>query len=295
MYEIGTLEYIFIAFNIIIIAGVLYFLYRTSQTQNEKETIEEPFNIGGVNYPDPPSLGDIENKLKGPFDEVNKKFQEAGNKMKDGINDAIDAVKKQVLGPLTEIFNKAKQAFEEIPNRFSRFGRAFDHIFIGIGEEVTGLFDGIGDGFVDIGQLIEYSGIFVFTYMACGVKLIRNLHKCMFYYALQAAGQMFYLPMRIILWVFSNLGADMYSTEAWVWNNLEELDSAFFESTGVHFMHFSLEVRENCYNCRRLKKEALKKKASDIDRDFRVGIKEKLNKGINTLTRAGDEFKGVFM
>jgi len=73
------------------------------------------------------------------------------------------------------------------------------------------------------------------------------------------------------------------------------LDSAIFESTGVHFMHFSLEVRNNCYNCRRLKKEALKKKASDIDRDFRVGIREKLNKGIGTLTRAGDEFKGVFM
>jgi hypothetical protein len=44
-----------------------------------------------------------------------------------------------------------------------------------------------------------------------------------------------------------------------------------------------------------LKKEALKKKASDIDHNFRVGIKEKLNKGIGTLTRAGNEFKGVFM
>ena len=297
MYEINGLEYLFILFNLIIIAGVIYFLYFRKDIIDDigKEPLIEKFDIGDIRIPKPPSINEINDRLAGPFKEVGNKFNEAGNKMKDGINSAIDTVKNKVLGPLEDIFDKVKRAFLEIPRRFSMFGSAFNHIFIGIGEEVTGLFDGIGNGFNDIGDLMKYTGIFVFMYVSCGVKLIGNLHKCIFYYALQAVGQMFYVPIRIILWLAYQFRIDLYTTEKYIWDNLEWLDGNFYSSTGVHFMHFTLAVRDDCYNCKRMKQQTLTKKAKDIDDDFRVGIKRKLNKGIDTLRKAGDEFKGVFM
>jgi len=300
MYETNYLEYIFIIINVLAIIGIiyyLYFLYFKDQFIDilKREPIIENLSIDDIRIPPPPSLDDIKNKLEGPFREIKDKFSEAGDRMKDGINSTIDEVKNKVLGPLDDIFNKAGLAFTEVPRRFSMFGSAFGHIFDGIGEEVTGVFDGIGVGFKNIGELFEYSGIFIFMYLSCGVKLIGNLHKCMFYYCLQASGQIFYLPMRIILWFFYKIGIDLYSIEKYVWDGLEWLDGNFHKNTGLHFMHFTLSVRNDCYNCRRMKKQTLTRKAKDIDDDFRVGVKRRLNKGVDTLQRAGDEFKGAFM
>jgi len=298
MYEINGLEYLFLAINLLIISAIIYYLYVTIVIRKpiiEGARIRMPDPIPDINIPDPPSLSEIGDKLAGPFKKVGNQFEEVGNKMRDGINSAIDTVKNKVLGPLEDIFDKVGKAFLEVPRRFFMFGSAFRHIFDGIGEEVTGLFDGIGNGFIDIAELFEYTGIFMFMYVSCGVKFIGNLHKCIFYYFVEAIGQMTYLPFRIILWLLKQFGADLYSTEKYIWDNLEWLDGNFFRLTSIHFMHFSLSVRDDCYNCRRMKQSTLSRKASDIDYDFRVGIKEKLNKGTDTLRRAGDEFKGAFM
>jgi len=282
MYEINGLEYIFIVFNLLIVGAVIYFLYFRESIIDKDD--REPI-IENIDFP---SLDDIGKKISGPFNEI-------GDQMKNGVNSVINGVKDKILGPLEDIFNKAKQAFTEIPRRFSMFGSAFSHIFIGIGEEVTGLFSGIGDGFMDIGELFKYSGILVFTYVECGVKLIGNLHRCMFYYALETLGKIAYLPFRILLWGLNRCGIDLYSVEKKIWDTLEWLDGNLFRLTRVHFMHYTIDVRNMCYNCKRLKTSALDRRAKRIDDDFRTGIKRKLNKGIDTLRNAGDEFKGAFM
>lgn len=258
------------------------------------ETFTEQFDIGDLKIPSPPSLGEIGDKLAGPFKDAGNQFSKVGDEMKDGVNGLIDKVKNEVLGPLTDIFDKAKKAFTVIPDKFDKFGNSFKDIFRGIGEEVTGLFDGIGQGFFDITSLIEYSGIFLFMYVACGVKFIQNFHRCIFFYSLQTFGQIIYVPFRILLWVLKQIGADFYSTEKSIWDNIEKLDGIIYKNMGFHVIHYTRSVRDLCYNCKRMKQSTIKNKASDIDKDFRNGIREKLNRGIRTLKEAGDEFKAVF-
>lgn len=299
--ETSIFEYIFILLNIFIVFAILYYIFRLIKEQ-EKEN--EPFIEGikikmpdpfpDINIPEPPSLQQIGDTLSGPFKDAENKFKEVGNKMKDGANDVINKVKNDVLGPLEDIFKKVKQAFEVIPDRFKRFGSAFENIFKGIGEEVDGVFEGVWAGFVDITTFIQYLGIFLFMYIECGVKFIENLHKCIFYYALQAVGQIFYCPFRIILWFFKQIGADFYPLEKTIWDNVEWIDGNIFKYLGFHITHYTRAVRDQCYNCKRLKQSTIKNKATDIDNDFRYGIRERLNKGINTLSKAGDEFKSVF-
>lgn len=299
--EISIYEYIFILLNIVIVFAILYYfvwLRITEEKENEPFIegikIKMPKPIPDINIPEPPSLKQIGDTLSGPFKDAGNKFTEAGDKMKNGANDVINKVKNDVLGPLEDIFKKAKQAFEVIPDRFKKFGKAFDKIFKGIGEEVEGVFDGVWSGFVNISVFIQYLGIFLFMYIECGVKMIENLHKCIFYYALQAVGQIFYLPFRIILWFFKQIGADFYSLEKTIWDNVEWIDGNIFRYLGFHITHYTRSVRDQCYNCKRLKQSTIKNKATDIDNDFRYGIRDKLNKGIKTLTEAGNDFKSVF-
>ena len=293
--ETTLLEYIFIIANVLaIIAIIAYLIFGTNLWKSEKEEITEGFNLFGKDFPDPPSPNEIKDKMDGAFNEVKNKMESGFNQIGDGIKNVANKAKDTMLGPLMDIFNKAKAAFEQIPKRFTAFGNGFKKVFDGIGQEFKGLGDGLHDGFEDIGILMEKSGEFVFNYVMCGVKMIQNLHACIFYYSLQAVGQIMYLPIRWKLWLLYMLGLDFYPYEATFWDYVEWFDGVVFNSMGFHFSHFPKNIRDQCYNCRRMKKSTVSRIANNINDDFLHGIPDKLQRGIHTIKEGGDELKSAF-
>ena len=266
----------------------------TKGDKNIAEGFTEEFNIFGMNIPDPPSPNEIKDKMDSAFNELGNKmnsgFNQIGNEIKGVANQAKDAM----MGPLMDIFDKVKATFEQIPKRFNAFGNGFKHIFEGIGQEFVGFGEGLHDSFDDIGKLMKYSGFFLFDYIKCGVQMIQNLHACIFYYSLQIAGQIMYLPIRWTLWLAYMVGLDMYSYEESFWNNVEWFDGVIFNTMKFHIAHFPKNVREQCYNCRRIKQSTVSRVANDINNDFLTGIPYKLKRGINTIRDGGDELASAF-
>lgn len=297
--ETTIFEHIFILLIIIIIGIIItYFVisdklfsfWRNSPIKNEKE----PFKIFGINIPDPPSPKQIKDDLEKPFKELEKKMKGGFNKIGEAVSGVANKAKDTLMGPMMDIFEKAAKAFEQIPKRFTLFGNGFKTVFKGIGDEFEGLGLGLKTSFNDIGKLIEYSGVFVFTYLACGVQFIKNLHNCILYYSLQAVGQIFYMPIRFMLFLVYSAGLDLYSSEASFWNYVEWFDGIVFKYLGFHISHFPRSIRNQCYNCRRLKKKTVVDVAGEINDDFNTKIPNHLKKGIDVITKGGDEILSAF-
>ena len=291
--EITILEYVFIISNVIAIIAIITYLYLGSR-ENRKEGFIEGYKILGTEFPDPPSPNEIKDKMDAAFNEVKNKMERGFGQMGDEIKNVANRAKDTMLGPLMDIFDKAKATFEQVPKRFNAFGNGFKTVFDGIGQEFKGLGDGLQDGFDDIGKLLKYSGFYIFDYIKCGVKLIQNLHYCIFYYSLDVAGKIFYLPIRWKLWFFYAIGIDLYPQEKTFWEYIEWMDGVFFKNVGFHFAHFPRNIRDKCYNCKRLKQAKVSKIATDINDDFLTGIPYKLKRGINTIRDGGDELKSAF-
>jgi hypothetical protein len=200
------------------------------------------------------------------------------------------------LDKINDVTNSIKDAFEKIPKMFAALGVGLNDIFGGIGDEFNGVVDGVGDGFGDIITLIKYTFEFLFTYLMCGVKFMRNIHTCIFYYSLQAAGQIIYLPVRIMLWfLYAFIGfTSIYDTETYLWDEIEKVDTLCFTYLGFHFTHYPRNIRDDCYNCKRLKASALTNKANDIQYDFTEGISKKLTAGTDRIKRGADEILHIF-
>jgi hypothetical protein len=319
----NAFEYIFIVANIALLVFVslaVYWVYRKTITNNVKEgldigaafkkagnAIKGAFQDAGkktkevvkkventvadIKFPSP---DDIKNQMEKAFNDLEEKtkrgFNDIGKEVKGVAKKAQDAI----MGPLLDIFDKVKKAFDQIPKRFTAFGNGFKTVFDGIGEEFKGLGDGLHDGFNNIGKLLKFSGIYVFDYVLCGVKVLQNLHACIFYYALQMIGQIFYLPIRWYLWLLYMVGLDLYSYETEFWDYVEWFDRITFTNLGFHISRFPKNIRDQCYNCRRIKQSTISRVAKDINHDFMTGIPEKLQRGIRTIERGGDEIKYAF-
>ena len=319
----NAFEYIFIVANIALLVFVslaVYWVYRKTITNNVKEGLDigRAFKKAGnaikgafqdvgnktkevvkkventvadIKFPSP---DDIKNQMEKAFNDLEEKtkrgFNDIGKEVKGVAKKAQDAI----MGPLLDIFDKVKKAFDQIPKRFTAFGNGFKTVFDGIGEEFKGLGDGLHDGFNNIGKLLKFSGIYVFDYVLCGVKVLQNLHACIFYYALQMIGQIFYLPIRWYLWLLYMVGLDLYSYETEFWDYVEWFDGITFTNLGFHISRFPKNIRDQCYNCRRIKQSTISRVAKDINHDFMTGIPEKLQRGIRTIERGGDEIKYAF-
>jgi len=312
--ETSLLEYIFIVANVMAILCIIAYLilgpkifriWTSEDKEKGKNIIEdknkdkieeftEDFRLFGKEFPDPPSPNQIKERMDGAFNEVKNKMESGFNEMGNQIKGVANKAKDAMMGPLMDIFDKAKATFEQIPKRFNAFGNGFKRIFEGIGQEFVGLGEGLRQSFDDIGKLIRYSGFFLFDYVKCGVQMIQNLHACIFYYSLQIAGQIMYLPVRWKLWLFYMIGLDLYPYEKSFWDYVEWFDGVVFNSMKFHIAHFPKNVREQCYNCRRIKQSTVSRVANDINNDFLTVIPDKLKRGINTIRDGGDELASAF-
>jgi hypothetical protein len=250
-----------------------------------------------------PSLGDIKDQFEKPFNKMKDGINKMGNEIKDKFEEiprlAREALKKDplngIVGSIIDFGEKINKAFTEIPRRFSMFGQSFDQIFSGIGELFDGLFNGIGYGFKDIGTLFNFFGIFMKTYLECGVRYIENLPSCIIYYLIDALLRLCYLPITIALWVVKSFtGKDMYYIEDIFWGYMWKLNGYIYSFAKFNILKWPKSIRDQCYNCKRLKVSAMERIANQIDYDFNTGIKDEMNKGVNTIKGAANNFNNVF-
>jgi hypothetical protein len=204
------------------------------------------------------------------------------------LSDIKRSVSKSVLGPLKPMI----EFFKKLPNKLKSLEKGFKDIFYGIGDEFKYLGIGTARGFEDIGLLIAYASQFVFSYTMCGVKYISNIPNCILYYTVDAFINMLYLPIRISLWIVYLFGINLYPTQNKLWKYVEKINGYIYGLFGFNIIRWPKNIRDECYNCKRLKTSVLLNKATDIDYDFKENIPKILMKGINRIKRGGNEIFG---
>jgi hypothetical protein len=107
--------------------------------------------------------------------------------------------------------------------------------------------------------------------------------------------QILYLPIRITLWfLYSFLRINLYPTEKKIWGYAEWIDSKIYSSVGFNIMRWPKNIRDQCYNCKRLKTSVLLRKAKEIDYDFKVGIPKLIKKGTDKIKKGAKELRQFF-
>ena len=213
---------------------------------------------------------------------------------KNGISDGMNRV-KDGFDQMEDFFKKIGRQFEVLPKRFKLISSGFNNIFKGLGYTLQDMFTGVGKGMLDIFVLTELAFVWFFTHIMCGVTLATRLNKCFFYYALDCMGQILYLPFRLAFWVTSMfMGNQIYKTEKALWDKLELVDGYFYNYLHFHIMHYPKNVRDWCYNCKRLKGNVLTDTSNMIAYDFKTRLPGEMLKNKDRMARGGDEINRAF-
>jgi len=127
---------------------------------------------------------------------------------------------------------------------------------------------------------VQYLGVFAFTNLFCAMQMIQNFTSCFFWYALDIFGKILYLiPQLIIMFlVFLGIPADDLETQFWIF--MEDIDRMVVDASGFHIIHFPKDIRDKCFNCKRLKTSALINKANDAFGDLKDPILPLMTGGI---------------
>ena len=177
-----------------------------------------------------------------------------------------------------------------------------------IAAEFKGLVDILqGSGELFIGSLESlqffipdfFDGIFTLmtfaiSWLMCLFKNITNLQACMFYYLLEIVGVIFYLPFRVTLWVLSQFHIDLYDLETQFWDGIEYIDEVVLNYAGFHVSHYPKNIREQCYNCRRVKISALDKHTAPLVKDLTQTVPSLLSPGLKQIIKGGTELMNPF-
>jgi hypothetical protein len=136
--------------------------------------------------------------------------------------------------------------------------------------------------------------VFAVSWMMCLFKNITNLQACMFYYLLEIVGVIFYLPFRVTLWVLSQFHIDLYDLETQFWDGIEYIDEVVLNYAGFHVSHYPKNIREQCYNCRRVKISALDKHTAPLVKDLTQTVPSLLSPGLKQIIKGGTELMNPF-
>jgi hypothetical protein len=181
-----------------------------------------------------------------------------------------------------------------LPQRFANIFAGIINIFLGVAMELKSI--GIVSGIVltDFFVFLEYTWELVRTYMICAPKMIANLTSCLIYYMCDFFGIVLYLPVRIFLSLLKIFGVNLYPIEKQIWDGIERIDRLIFTAVGFHIIHWPKNVRDQCYNCKRLKLTVYADRILDIVDDFTVTIPSIMVEGIRYLKKALVNVNEVF-
>tara|TARA_B100000282_G_scaffold296678_1_gene279474 strand:- start:320 stop:1135 length:816 start_codon:yes stop_codon:yes gene_type:complete len=165
---------------------------------------------------------------------------------------------------------------------------------IGIGEAIFGLLMTtikgsfqIVLGLPEIGVFILYIIRWIIDHLFCFIKLIFKLPECIFFYAGNLIGQIFYLPFRALFFLIYLLGfKDIYTYVDRFWNRMEELDVFIFKYiVPIHIMHWPKNIRDKCFTCVRLKMDTISKKYQPVNKRFGTTIPRVVGNDVRTMGR----------
>ena len=250
------------------------------------------------------AIKEIPKIFKPPLDTIENALQTAGEEIEKGLNIALDEAVKKPIGELTSGIDVMLHNIiriicfmNKMPCRFRNLFATFDNLFKGIIEEFSALGQAMDLGFANNSSLIYYLSIFIGSYIQCMRQLAQNMLFCLPFFLLQIFGQILYLPIRLILWIFSTyLYINLYAIEARVWKGLQTVDDALFRIFQIHIIHFPKSVRESCFTCIRLKESAVRNRnrsKKDTDREARDIITNKDGKR-QKIPQAFKHFQEVF-
>lgn len=221
---------------------------------------------------------------------INEKLQE----LKKNIENNTTNMKQTVDEYLVDMQSKDIQRIEgfdvsngikDFSNKMVNIGKGLEKIFKGLFvDEMNGLGKGLYLGFNNIGELIHWTGEYIFANILCGLQFIQNLHKCIFYYTLDCLGKFIYSPVYLINWIaWEFMEKDLEEGQLKIWDSIYALDEEFYKTSGFHFAHYPKNVHDMCYSCKRLKVLALKAKSSQIKYIFDTKMSQLLYAGIQEM------------
>jgi len=162
--------------------------------------------------------------------------------------------------------------------------------------QAAGAKEGSSLAFDDMVLLIKYTFEFIKTHMVCGVFFAKNIRQCILYYVIDAIFQIIYLPIRIFKFFFYVFtGSTMLDdAEKGIISILDKIDTVWFTFTKFHFLYWPKQVRDDCYNCKRLKVSALGSKARDVADDFTNTLPGMFTRGFGAMHSAMEKLKNPF-
>jgi hypothetical protein len=183
-----------------------------------------------------------------------------------------------------------------LPQRFAHIMVGLINIFFGVAVSLkdVGVISGIV--FIDFFVLMMYTWEFVRTYTICSVQFAGNITNCIFYYIIDIIVNFLTLIfVHLPLWILLNfLGINLYKDVQKMSELLEKLDQIIFNYVGFHIIHWPKNVRDKCYNCKRLKMSVYAGKIMGLVDDFTIKIPAIIIKAIPYLKGAFDNLMQIF-
>jgi hypothetical protein len=205
------------------------------------------------------------------------------------VEDIIDGIKNMI-----QTFKRLVCFFESVPARVRNINAGFENIFNGINAEFDAIGKSFNMGFSSINTLGVYVGELISTYVGCGFKFFENFFDCIFYYLVDITLYILYLPIMIIIWAFKKISIDFSYLEEGVYNLLKTLNDFLYPIIGFQIIHWPKSVREKCYLCKRLKVDAVKKKADDVGVTFKEKIPKNFGKSRDQFRIGKRQFEEIF-
>ena len=168
------------------------------------------------------------------------------------------------------------------------------NVLQGSGELFIGTIESLGFFIPDFFNGVFTLFVFSASWMMCLFKNISNMQACLFYYLLEVVGQILYLIPRIILWLLFQFGLDLYERETEFWDLIEALDKVSMNYLGFHICHYPKNIRDTCYNCKRLKISTLTRNSKPLVTDITERLPPKLMPGIMRIAEGGQQLMNPF-
>jgi hypothetical protein len=248
---------------------------------------------------------DIKNSILGPFERAinNSIIRPVNNTIKDGVR-LGESIVNNIIGGLQDGINDFFNFITTVVNfinetaaRFIQMGKGMNDIFNALFvKEPEALGKGFRQGFAHIGELFKWTGEYVFSYINCGVQYIQNLHRCITFYLIDTIGYILYgFFVGFPLWfMITFLKRDLTPTVDKLWEKIYEADKYVYGYTGIHIAHYPKGIRDLCYNCKRMKTDALKDKVKQISYDFSTKMPILLGAGVKQMQTGASEFAHAF-
>lgn len=182
-----------------------------------------------------------------------------------------------------------------VPLRIRNLNAGFENIFNGINAEFEAIGKSFSMGFSTINVLAMYIGELISTYLGCGFKFIENFFDCVFYYIVDAIIYIIGLPLTFIIWAFDfYFSIDLSYIRDRSYNGMKTINDFLYPYLGFHIIHWPKPVREQCYLCRRLKVEAVSKRADDVGVTFNEKIPKNFGNSRSMFRIGKRQFEEIF-